>query len=40
MQNRERMLKVEVKVNREVGVENGSGCRIGKWVLKVKVDAE
>jgi hypothetical protein len=29
-----------VKVNRGVGVESGSGCRIGEWVLKVEVDAE
>ena len=29
-------------LNREVGAEGGSGCRIGKWALKVevKVDAE
>lgn len=31
-------------LNREEGVESesgsGSGCRIGKWVLKMEVDAE
>ena len=26
--------------NRGVGVENGSGCRIGKRVLKVEVEVE
>ena len=28
---------MEVKVNREVGAEGESGCRIGKRVLKVEV---
>ena len=27
-------------LNREVGVESGSGCRIGKRVLKVEVGVE
>ena len=27
-------------LNGGVGVESGSGCRIGKRVLKVEVDAE
>ena len=24
-------------LNREEGVESGTGCRIGEWVLKVEV---
>ena len=27
-------------LNRGVGAENGSGCRIGKRVLKVKVEVD